>query len=1705
MKKFIVLNAKSLKIWQICLIVLGAQFFVIAQYYQWSRWHIPEERTTTIALVQENKKPQSTPKTLDTLSYKPPLSISTVLSSFLPPTVTLTQTVSAASIAPGGNLDYTFVLSNSGTDATNVVFTNVLSNDLTLVAGSVKATPIATNDAYTSLGNVGITVPAANGLLANDVSPDNTTITATAVTNAATTDGGKITIQTNGAIDYTPKTGTTATSDTYTYTLNSSNGKTSTGTVTITLSGMLWFVNKAATSNGDGSLASPFQDWSNFGTVNTGGSGKPDNNHTVFIYSNVSAYSGAVTLRSGQKVLGQGATTTLASFAGLTVPTFSNTLPTTSGTNPNLTSSGTTITVPTSGAINLRGFDMGNSTIDIASGASFGTLTTSEMILSGTGAALSLVSGTLATTFMSITASGGTNSISITSCSGSFSGGNTNLSGGTGTNLALAGNTASFTFGSLDIAATNGQNAINITSHSTGTITCTSGTITESNGVAINIAGSSSSAKAPLAMVLTSVSKTGTSSTNGMTLSNTSGSFAINGTGTTAGSGGTISTCTQRGANIVDASNITLKNMNFTNSSTSTTACSSPASDNSNCNAAIHAKTVSGLTLNNIAITGTHRNMGINLNDVTNFSLASSTITAVGGATGVTGNEAGGIYALNLKGTCSITNSNINDSNGRNFYCENNSNQTMSLTVTGSQFKNTFGKTVGGANFMFRGFGASNNTVVLKTNDFSNPRTYGLHISATGSSVNTVQVGGSSAADGNTIVAAATSPGSNAFALQSGIAHTGSINYNVLNNNFQVSFNGGDLFNIGGQGTAAMQGRCNNNTATAVSTNGSNGILIAQYGKGTHRAEVHNNTISGVNNLGITIDSRDNGTSSSNGRVDASVLNNNISLTASGYAHVNVTAYADAGSSSNMKSCIRVGGNTTNSGTGVIAEFDVVSTPSPNQVILQGTTAFVAPFSGSRTANLTTFWTANGQTGTAIDESGEGAFGGASTMGSIIAGTCLVPSNPVASLMVSNTDEETPNVVKNKLTEEKTEEVKEVLVEEKINAIEPQTENSHEEVIKLENSVAALQSGETVTVNGTGSGFTIPMGKSTTITFSATVSSTPSACSVSNSATASGSNFSTVNSNTQTTTITIPNISAPTAPASSVCSGGALTMGATCSSGTLNWWTAASGGSSVSTSNTYSPTNVTSPTSYYASCTIGSCEGTRSLVGAVTINALPSTSITATPNPVCQNSNLSLNVAAGQTTYTWSGNGLTSSNAASKTATPTATGSQTYSVTVTGTNGCVNTGSTSVTVNPQPDATITAANSVCQGSTLSLDAPAGATTYAWAGNGLTSSNNASVSAKPTTTGSQTYSVTVTGSNTCTKTGTKSVTVNVPTFSTSPQTTTTTISGTSANYLYGTSCNLIAILTPTGAAPVSGSVTANSWYETTQPSNYVKRHFEITPTTNANTATGTVVFYFTQADFDDFNAVNAIKLPIGSGDAAGIARLLIEKISGSSSDGTGLPNSYSGTVQTLDPDDANVVWNATNSRWEITISVTGFSGFFVKTQSAVLPVELLSFEGKNTEGGNLLIWTTAEEKNTLNFDIERSKDGRVFEKIGVVKAKGSNATYDYLDTKFLSGSNYYRLKINDLDGKFDFSKVINLENTTSKKGIKVYPNPASQSHITVELPQNTEGGILVVNAVGQVVYQNRKPPLGVWGLDISTWSSGVYFIKSGDEVVRFVKN
>ncbi|MCX6191434.1 MAG: hypothetical protein NT109_04045 [Flavobacteriia bacterium] len=110
------------------------------------------------------------------------------------------------------------------------------------------------------------------------------------------------------------------------------------------------------------------------------------------------------------------------------------------------------------------------------------------------------------------------------------------------------------------------------------------------------------------------------------------------------------------------------------------------------------------------------------------------------------------------------------------------------------------------------------------------------------------------------------------------------------------------------------------------------------------------------------------------------------------------------------------------------------------------------------------------------------------------------------------------------------------------------------------------------------------------------------------------------------------------------------------------------------------------------------------------------------------------------------------------------------------------------------------------------------------------------------------------------------------------------------------------------------------------------------------------------------------------------------------------------------------------------NLQGFSWFNVgSSNNQALPVELLSFSGTCASEQVDLTWQTASEHNSLSFELEKSRDGEVWNVINTQAAAGNSTqllTYTYSDKAALEGNNYYRLSQYDIDG-VDVKAGINL--------------------------------------------------------------------------------
>ncbi len=178
-------------------------------------------------------------------------------------------------------------------------------------------------------------------------------------------------------------------------------------------------------------------------------------------------------------------------------------------------------------------------------------------------------------------------------------------------------------------------------------------------------------------------------------------------------------------------------------------------------------------------------------------------------------------------------------------------------------------------------------------------------------------------------------------------------------------------------------------------------------------------------------------------------------------------------------------------------------------------------------------------------------------------------------------------------------------------------------------------------------------------------------------------------------------------------------------------------------------------------------------------------------------------------------------------------------------------------------------------------------------------------------------------------------------------------------------------------------------------------------------------------------------------------------------------------------------------------------------SGTVPVELVAFNAKLIANEIELTWATATETNNFGFDIERLTSSNTatsaWEKIGFVKGHGTTTepkSYSFRDNvRALAGATTvsYRLKQLDLDGAFEYSKVVEINLTTGLTSFSLaqnYPNPFNPT-TTIEftIPAMTQTSLKVYNMLGQeiatLVNQTLIPGQYQVEFDGAQLSSGMY--------------
>ncbi|HEV7487903.1 MAG TPA: Ig-like domain-containing protein [Thermoanaerobaculia bacterium] len=671
-----------------------------------------------------------------------------------------------------------------GTDASNTI-------NSTINVTAVNDPPTAT--AFSGLpAQAGIPITYPTGKLGGTDVESGTTVTVD--TTPINLVNGSVTLNANGSFTFTPTPQSAGGTASFQYRV-ADNGNPAPGvnsgyvTVSFNVAGpAIYFVKASGTGNCTLGNECTLTTALAFGAASG----------NIFISDAATHTNGPITLNTGGSIIGQGVVApSFDSFFGIVAPAQGTLAPRPLVNQARPTILNSPITLGTNSK--AAGFNMSNNSGDTLIASSKTGLLVKDMDITSTAG-----SGTSAIHF--------TNSTSASTVA--F--GNVSTTSGDAVTIATSGAT-NFSFAT--VSSTTGK-AVGITT-ATGAFGFTK---ISSNGAAKGI------------------------TVNGLT---GAGSFTVNGTGglcdaTHIGAGdctgGTIQNGTDRGAEFVNAANVTLKNMYFNNATTtdgSVSGCSnSVAIGNVTCNAPVYLNGVAGgTTLDRLFVSGSTQT-GINATGVNGLTLSNSEVQNVGNGA----NEVA-ISLLNNSGTIAITGSNIhnNDSSGTGMlYAENNTG-TMTLNVSGSTFNKAASS--GGGVFAIASLGA-NMTVNVQSS------TFGDAIAANGLFANGVTITAGGTSTMNATINASSFQNTNGISVNS---TGGAMTYTITNNTpIQNKTNGSNGITFGKTGgSGSVSGTVSGNAITKADCGNCNGMRINAFGAGTFAATVTGNSIQHVDGDGI--------------------------------------------------------------------------------------------------------------------------------------------------------------------------------------------------------------------------------------------------------------------------------------------------------------------------------------------------------------------------------------------------------------------------------------------------------------------------------------------------------------------------------------------------------------------------------------------------------------------------------------------------------------------------------------------------------------------------------------------------------------------------------------------------------------------------------------------------------------------------------------
>lgn len=174
-------------------------------------------------------------------------------------------------------------------------------------------------------------------------------------------------------------------------------------------------------------------------------------------------------------------------------------------------------------------------------------------------------------------------------------------------------------------------------------------------------------------------------------------------------------------------------------------------------------------------------------------------------------------------------------------------------------------------------------------------------------------------------------------------------------------------------------------------------------------------------------------------------------------------------------------------------------------------------------------------------------------------------------------------------------------------------------------------------------------------------------------------------------------------------------------------------------------------------------------------------------------------------------------------------------------------------------------------------------------------------------------------------------------------------------------------------------------------------------------------------------------------------------------------------------------------------------------SATVPITLKYFKAIQANNCKAIVsWESEIEYDLKSLEVEGSTNGIEFNRIASLAPTGNNSYYQ-IETDIKNENLFLRLKSIDLDGKFEYSKIIFLKSSCPKNGYTVRPNPAGSFIEVPQLIKNDKIEILDILGVQHASFNFEQSNI----FNIQKLPAGTYFLRiihSGavKTILKFIK-